>query len=136
MIDAISHIAHWLLIIIAVERVTEIITTSEVFAPIRNCVKKCAYRYSDPSEISNYRKFLIWVDKLISCGYCTSVWVALVFVLVFMDKDITLIINVFAVHGLSNLYHSIFELVRRGRVNTHDLVLRHDVNLHKGIVDE
>jgi hypothetical protein len=53
-----------------------------------------------------------------------------------MDKDITLIINVFAVHGLSNLYHSIFELVRRGRVNTHDLVLRHDVNLHKGIVDE
>jgi len=129
-------IAQWLLITIAVERVTEIITVSEVFAPVRNYIKRCAYKYSDPSKISNYRRFLIWVDKLISCGYCTSVWVALVFVLIFMDKDMTLIINVFAVHGLSNLYHSIFELIRRGRVNTHDLVLKHDVNLHESIIDE
>lgn len=133
MIDV---IARWLLIIIAVERVTEIITTSEVFAPVRNYVKRHAYKYSDPSEISNYRKFLIWVDKLVSCGYCTSVWVAFIFVLIFMEKDAMLIINGFALHGLANLYHSIFELIRRGRVNTHDMVIKHDINVREDITDE
>jgi len=135
MIDIISHAAHWLLIVIAVERVTELITTSEIFAPVRNYIKGHAYRYSDPSEISKYRKLLIWLDKLVSCGYCTSVWVSLVFVLTFIGRDITLVINVFAIHGLANLYHSIFELIRRGRVNSHDFVLKHDVNILDSATD-
>jgi hypothetical protein len=133
---SITNAADWLLIAVAVERVTEIITTSEIFAPVRNYIKGHAYQYSDPSEISKCGKLLIWVDKLISCGYCTSVWVSLVFALIFMDRDITLVINVFAVHGFANLYHSIFELIRRGRVNSHDFVLKHDVNLHESIIDE
>jgi len=119
-------ILHYVLLVIAVERVTEIITTSEIFAPIRMCIKNVAYKDDEP-PVTFIRKLFTYFDKLINCGYCTSVWVAFIFAIAFLPRDWTLVINGFALHGLANLYHASYELVRRGRVNTHDVLLKHDM---------
>jgi len=119
-------ILHYVLLVIAVERVTEIITTSEIFTPIRSCIRNVAYKDDEPPT-SFIRKLFVYLDKLINCGYCTSVWVAFIFASVFLSKDWMLVVNGFALHGLANLYHVCYEWMKRGRVNTHDILLKHDM---------
>jgi hypothetical protein len=40
------------------------------------------------------------------------------------DGWIGIITKVLALHGLSNLYHVIYELLRRGRIGTYDLAVK------------
>tara|TARA_R110002110_G_scaffold22761_7_gene87899 strand:+ start:2320 stop:2595 length:276 start_codon:yes stop_codon:yes gene_type:complete len=82
-----------------------------------------AYKDDEPPT-SFIRKLFVYLDKLINCGYCTSVWVAFIFASVFLSKDWMLIVNGFALHGLANFYHVCYEWMKRGRVNTHDILLR------------
>lgn len=87
----------WLLVVIATEAITEIIVNSEIFSGLRKFLSK-----------SNF------FGTLVNCGYCMSVWVALgtiwvlpkLFEIVLFD----IIIKVFVIHRLSNLWH---ELIRR-----------------------
>ena len=127
-----------LLLVIACEAVTEIITASEITNPIRSWWKKYTYKLDIPPDDTFIQKVKIFLDKLISCGYCTSVWVAmpLAFFSPFTLSVIWWMIMVFVIHRLSNWLHVVYELVRKGRVNTHDLLVKLTVEQENGSVRE
>jgi hypothetical protein len=122
---------------LVVESITEIITTSEVMSPFRNTIFKLAYP-NPPADVQNTNKhrlfklvnnICVWIYKLISCGYCTSVWVSMP-VGVSINCNITgnmyvdVFITVFSTHRISNWIHVVYELVRKGRVNSHELFVK------------
>ena len=114
-----------LLLAIIVERSTELITSSEISNLIfKNRLKSYLFNPSKPPYDSVFRRFLLFLDKVTSCGYCCSVWVAFVVALFSTVHFDVLIFDVVLLHGLSNLYHVLYELLRRGRINTYDVDLK------------
>lgn len=105
---------------IAAERITEVISSGEIFSPFRAWLANKAY--SDGIKIN---KEYVFLHKMITCGYCLSHWTSLLFVFVLPGDyfSILMLAKWFALVGLSNLYHSIYELIRRGRVFTADIKL-------------
>lgn len=96
-----------ILLIINIEALTNIISKSELFKPLR------AFLFNR-SNIGIV-KFL---HDLIDCPYCTSVWVSLFYVSliylseVFMFSGIVLFFMlVFAFHRISNILHHIIDRV-------------------------
>ncbi len=80
-----------------------------------------------------FHHFKIFVDKLISCGYCTSVWVSGFFAIwspiLFQHQlcgchFVNWMIMTFAIHRLSNWFHVIYMLVLNGRIKTFDLLVK------------
>ena len=67
------------------------------------------------------RSVLLFVDKLTSCGYCCSVWVAGVISAIEPAYFNNVFLDAMLLHGLSNLYHVLYELTRRGRINSYDI---------------
>ena len=119
----------------AVERITEIINDSKLFAPLRLWLGKLALRET-PSTLPNllpfYPDYMIvrFVHGIISCSWCLSVWVSLLlcwavpgeyFRIDFFDN---ILVKWFVVVGLSNASHDMFTLLYRGRVRTIDLVIK------------
>jgi len=86
----------WLAVIIYVEAVTEIITSSGLFKKFRE-------------KIEEKNEFL---GNLVSCGYCCSVWVSITVAwtipgaIIFPLVDF--VIKVFVLHRLSNILHEGF----------------------------
>ena len=84
----------WIVIIIAVEAITEIIITGKIFQALRDF-------------IIGRNVFLL--AGLFSCGYCMSVWVAAAigwlapFPLGFWGIPI----KIFAIHRISNFFHEL-----------------------------
>lgn len=114
---------------IVTERITEIIVESELFAPLREAIKKWTYPVDNPPIDDFIQACKIKLDKLISCGYCASVWVAGI-IAVQMHLQCLLspytpfqkfFCTTFLLHGLANLWHVLYELIRRGRVHTYDV---------------
>ena len=97
----------FLLAIIFTEAISELITKSEFFEPLRAKVFKIGER----------NVFFNWLHRLLDCGYCFSVWVGmLVAILFFRDLDlIHFSVDWFFVgivlHRLSNLFHNIIDRV-------------------------
>lgn len=102
-----------LLLVIFVEAITEIITTSEFFLGFRNYFAK-----RNPDG---------FITKLISCGYCTSVWVSAtvawvpvgvahhIDVLLPLAADVVdYFIILFILHRLSNLFHDFVSRYKKG----------------------
>ena len=110
-----------LLLAIVVERITEIITSSEISDIIfKNRLKRHLFNASRPSG-GIMRSVLLFVDKLTSCGYCCSVWVAGVISAIEPAYFNNVFLDAMLLHGLSNLYHVLYELTRRGRINSYDI---------------
>jgi len=92
-------------LVIFTEAVTEIITKSELFDPIRKF-------------FFNRRKIKLFkfVHALLDCGYCTSVWVGLFSAFIFFFVD-NVVFNIFfmgiVLHRLSNVLHFIIDRVNR-----------------------
>lgn len=94
--------------IICVESITEIIVKSNIFAPIREFI-------GNRIEKS---LFFLWLDMLINCGHCMSVWVSwfIYFILLF---DSVVIVNVYidwfliglVIQRLSNYLHFIVDRI-------------------------
>ena len=115
----------FLLAAIAVERLTEIITSSDISSMLfKDRLRLLLYSIQKETWL---RSFLVFVDKLTSCGYCCSVWVSagVSFIPEARVFD-NFILNVMLLHGLSNLYHVLYELVRRGRVYSYDINLKQE----------
>jgi len=91
--------------VILTEAITQLITKSEVFRPIRKFF-----------FIRKENKFFNWVHDLLDCGYCTSVWVGW-FVAICMITINDIILNVFfagiVLHRLSNVLHFIIDRIDR-----------------------
>jgi hypothetical protein len=81
------------------EAITELVIKSEIFKPFREIIFKLGS----------------WFEKLFTCGYCFSVWAALLVVLVFPATvlhvsdiiGVDMGIAVLIIHRLSNVIHNI-----------------------------
>ena len=90
------------------ESITELLTKSEIFSPVREW-------FFDRRD----NKVLGFLHKLLDCGYCTSVWSGWFVALVFF-KDIG-ILNAWVdwffvgllIHRLSNILHFIIDRIDR-----------------------
>lgn len=96
MTDFITTLTLWVTAVIAVEAVTEVLVDSSIFFNFRVWVSK-------------WSKFF---GELLSCGYCTSVWVAGVFALIIPlnvvdSRCVNLILCWLVLHRLSNVLHGI-----------------------------
>lgn len=96
-----------LLAIIFIEAISELITKSEFFSPLRAKIFTWGQK----------NKFFNWLHRLLDCGYCFSVWAGiLVAILVFNDtsfihKSIDWFIIGIILHRLSNLFHNFMDRV-------------------------
>lgn len=81
------------LAMLAVEAATELIVKSEIFKPLVERVKG-----------SNY-----FAAKMLSCGYCTSVWLAIPPAIFFalLTSPILIVFWVLALHRGANYLHNI-----------------------------
>lgn len=117
-----------LMLTIATERITEILVASKLFDPLRNMIKRWAYPLDEMPTDTYYQNFKVMIDYLVTCGYCVSVWVGYLLAVlspsVFNITVINWLVMGAVIHGLSNLYHCAFEIVRRGRVHTYDVLLK------------
>ena len=90
------------------EAITQLITKSEFFKPIRKFFFK-----KRENRVCN------WIHELLDCGYCTSVWVGcvIVFCMIFVNN---MILNVFfagvVLHRLSNVLHFVIDRIDRNSI--------------------
>jgi len=120
-------IVQLIILAIVVEAVTEIIVDSELFSPLKQGFKSYIYPVDYPPKNDIRQSLLVFVDKLISCGYCTSVWIAAFFSFfapVLMESWANWLITTFLLHRMSNSIHVIYELLKKGRVVTHDYIIK------------
>jgi len=88
----------WLVLItISVEAITEIIVSGDIFTELRGW-------------FSRQKNWLLnFISRLITCGYCCSVWVSALlawYIPIYSEYWIMdLVIKTFVVHRLSNWFH-------------------------------
>ena len=91
----------YLLAILLIEALTNIVSKSEIFKPIRKF-------------FFNKNKFFSWIHELLDCPYCTSVWVAWFVVLAFIVLD-NFYVNLFfygiMLHRASNILHDLSDRI-------------------------
>jgi hypothetical protein len=93
-----------ILAVIVVEAITNIITKSELFTPVR------AYFFKKNK----------WVHDLLDCGYCMSVWIG-IFAAIYLTFFKVTAVEIFGLgivlHRLSNIFHFIVDWFdeRRGQ---------------------
>lgn len=121
---------------IAVEAISEIITSSDITFGFRSYIKKLAFP-DEPSSHKYFAKSVGFIDRLISCGYCTSVWVAAalsVGIPKMLDGPIGWVMCIFVLHRISNFIHVVFELVKKGRVKSYDIMYQKSEDLEDGSI--
>lgn len=101
-------------LVIFTEAITELVTKSEIFSPIRKF-------FFDRKQNS----FCAAIHILLDCGYCMSIWVGLFSAYVFYFVD-NIFFNVLfmgiILHRLSNILHFVIDRINKG----------HDLNLDLG----
>jgi hypothetical protein len=97
----------FILAIILTEAITEIITKSGIFLPLRAKV----------FSLGQENIFFKWLHNLLDCGYCFSMWSGM-FVAILFFKGIDLLhwsldwfFVAIVLHRLSNLFHNIMDRV-------------------------
>ena len=129
----------WLILIVATERATELIVSSKIFEPFRLAIKKWTYNPDIPPSNTVLQEFKVMLDYLVNCGYCVSVWVGALFGLFatqhFDNVFISWLTSALFLHGMANLYHVVYELIKRGRVKTYDIILRASIDNQQGSLE-
>lgn len=106
----ISNPTDWLLAIIATEALTEIWISSEIAEPLRDKLGQQKGR----------------ISILARCGYCVSVWAAMIMSIeIFIVR---LLIQILVLHRLSNVFHEIVYrfLNRMPLISVHNI--KEDIN--------
>ena len=119
--DNISIIGAWLLCAVAAERVAELVVDSKLLAPVRNMVALLAVWRLDIPKYAPVRKPFKFMSDLVSCGWCTSAWTALLFSMFLPGENQffaiaydNVVVKWFALFGFANLFHALFRLVHHG----------------------
>jgi hypothetical protein len=100
----------FILSVVFVEAVTEILTKSELFKPVRKF-------FFDRRDSRLFGK----IHELIDCGYCTSVWIGFLTAFVmfhdldFISKYVDWFFIGIILHRLSNLLHSVIDYINKDR---------------------
>ena len=113
----ISEIIKIILCGAACERIASILVASAIFEPLRSVLGKKAYPDIPPGNI-----LAVWLHKLITCTECTGVWAS---IMLYLLTDIKIVNNsmgnaiivIFSIAYLGQL----FEIYRRGRINTFEV---------------
>lgn len=122
---------HFLGLVIAVEAATEILVDAKITDGFRawlfrKAMPEVPEGWPDDQPIPVGNAFYRFTNDLLSCGYCTSVWVAFA-AACFSPVEVTSwwvpnwLINSLLLHRLSNLFHIGLMLVKKGRVRTYDM---------------
>ena len=98
------------MIIIAVEAATNLITKSEFSIRF---IKQPIFK------LRRFKAFNFMHD-ILDCGYCTSVWVALVFAVFFITDTFNWLIIILVLHRMSNLLHFFIDWVDEKRTRVLD----------------
>lgn len=99
----------FLVLVIAIEAITEIVTKSEIFKPLRQLFFNLGMKH----------KPFMWFHDLLDCGYCFSVWVSFFMSIVFISSIslplsfINWFIASMLMHRLSNMFHNIMDRIMR-----------------------
>jgi hypothetical protein len=144
----ISDVLLWVLLVIAVEAVTEILVDAKITEGLRTAVRRRAYPETavgaaEPAIGAAGWRFLA---ELLSCGYCASVWVAIPVASVapwvhdfsgrYFEQGrhtpgwavfswcANWLLDILILHRLSNWLHVAFSLFKKGRVRTYDIELK------------
>jgi len=88
-----------ILFVIATEAATNLITKSEFSIRF---IKKPLFKW-------RRFKFFDFIHDILDCGYCTSVWTALILSLFFITNKFDFLIIVLVLHRMSNLLHFIID---------------------------
>lgn len=134
-------IIRWILLVVFVEGLTELIVESKIMNRFRMAIKqRGSLNPEDPNafnlEIPKFSSWSFWA-MVISCGYCTSVWVSMPVAFVSPDVisngegfgkvllvPVNIILAIIILHRASNLLHMGFILAQKGRVKTFDVELK------------
>lgn len=131
-----TDLALFVLLVIAVEAVTEVLVAAKITDGLRAYLFTRAFPpvpedhpEGEPPPVGGrgWRFF----QALLQCGYCTSVWVAMPFAIAapsLLPWCANWLVMVFALHRLSNWLHVAYEIIKKGRVKTYDLdvKVKHD----------
>lgn len=113
-------ILYIIILVFAVEATAEIITSSKITDGLRRWWALWTIPADRPREESWLQSFRVFVNDLLSCGYCTSVWTAAFFALfaplVIPIAFVNWLVMTFALHRMANWLHVIYERIRKGRV--------------------
>ncbi len=135
----IDNIFRWFFLVVVTEAMTEIIVASQIFSGLRGRIRQLAHPLLTEEQIilpvPFKRRFFMFIDGLVSCGYCTSVWVAAFWGVfapwvwwgdnyMMVGWIINWVIALLALHRLSNWLHVLASLVQKGRVRTYDIELK------------
>jgi len=98
-----EFIYKFLCTIVATEAITELMTSSAVFKPLRKF-------FFDRRE----SKIMDWIHELFDCGYCFSVWAAaFCCILLYIDHPSIDIFLIFLVlHRLANTSHDVISKLK------------------------
>lgn len=128
----IVELVQLVLLAVAVEAVTEILVTAKITDGLRNFIFRKAMPEL-PDDFPDYkdppRGTVLWsfLHDLLSCGYCTSVWVAMPAAALapwlFGWWVVNFGVMVFVLHRLSNWLHVVYSIVKKGRIKTYDIEL-------------
>ncbi len=130
------------LLVVFVEAVTEILVAAKITDGFRNFIFSKAHPNFDKEDAELTTGPWLWrfFNDLLSCGYCTSVWVSFGAAILsprwflvqtpFIGWMVNWLVMVFVLHRISNWLHVAFSIIKKGRVKTYDIeiVHKHQVN--------
>jgi len=157
MIDIVKTLFSILILGVVVERIVELLHASKFFLPLRNRISLLAYPSDEPplesfswiamlfgGKQQVVRRLSHFGDTVLGCGYCTSVWVAMLMAhwcpLPFeISGYFGWIIRVVLLHGVSNYYHVLYEQRKKWATHPTPFHLMVDVrnieNIENEVVD-
>lgn len=131
MLNALVALGSWIVVILAIEEVSEVITASDAFAWFRGPISRWAYPpKSDSGEIKIGPWYWRFLAKITTCGWCMSGWVSLVgcwflpgsyFYMTPLDN---IALKWFAVWKAANIIHDCWRRIQRGLVHVTDLEIK------------
>lgn len=99
-------IFEFLLLLINIEAVTNLISKSEIFKPLRAFLFK-----------HSKNKIIKFIHDLVDCPYCTSVWVSFFYITLITLCGLSTVIMFFmlviSMHRMSNVLHHIIDRIDR-----------------------
>src|SRR6056297_4235391 len=89
--------------VICTEAMTELAVKSDIFLPLRK------FLFGSRFRIFNF------IHKIFDCGYCFSVWAAMLSIVLICNINIFTIyfMAVLVIHRLSNVLHSVGDVIRK-----------------------
>ena len=118
----------WAILVVATEAATEIVVDAKITEGIRSRIRSRAHPVAEPKPVTITRRLFIFLNDLLSCGYCASVWVAGAFAslapTLFEHSVANWLITTLLLHRSSNWFHVAYSMAKNGRVRTYDIELK------------